>query len=259
MPGTDQEAPALGRQPTLGLTTKVKVPGLIQHCVGTSSDDEPLVRPIIGRDAKNGDRIGVRKKQILRTGRCRHSAGFSMRVGGSRGGFRARDDLPQRRSPDPTVPNTPARPEPSLQTTFAMDDDDTESVASRNSGHEMREEMVGTANRIRRLRLVWDLAQDVLPEVRTAATLIRSLAARVGPVPIRGNVPSAIRRQRWSPLNVPLMWAAAGHQESCPLLEWTSLCAVRSRVMVTHGGEQHEKTTSHATELGLTRSVNTES
>ena len=51
-----------------------------------------------------------------------------------------------------------------------MDDDDMESVASRNSGHEMSEEMVGTTNPIRRLRLVWDPAQDVLPEVRTAAT-----------------------------------------------------------------------------------------
>ena len=39
-------------------------------------------------------------------------------------------------------------------------------------------------------------------------------------MPIGGNLPSAIRRQRWFPLNVPLMWAAAGHQESCPLLEW---------------------------------------
>ena len=129
--------------------------------------------------------------------------------------FRASDDVPQRRSPDPTVPDTPAGQEPLLQTTFAMDDDDTESVASRNSGHDLRDGVAGTANRIRRLR-----AQDLLPEVRTAATLIRSLAARVGPVPTGGNLPSAIRRQRWSPLNVPLMWAAAGHQESCPLLEW---------------------------------------
>ena len=36
------------------------------------------------------------------------------------------------------VPDTLAGQEPSLQTTFAMDDDDTENVASRNSGHEMR-------------------------------------------------------------------------------------------------------------------------
>ena len=60
--------------------------------------------------------------------------------------FRASDDVPQRRSPDPTVPDTPAGQEPSLQTTFAMDDDDTESVASRNSGHEKCEEMAPKAS-----------------------------------------------------------------------------------------------------------------
>ena len=67
---------------------------------------------------------------------------------------------------------------------------------------------------------MWDPAQDVLPEVRTAANLIRSLAARVGPVPHGGMLTGAIRRQRWSPLNVSLMWAAAGHQETRPLVEW---------------------------------------
>ena len=33
-------------------------------------------------------------------------------------------------------------------------------------------------------------------------------------------MPRIVREQRWSPLNVPLMWTAAGHEASTPVLEW---------------------------------------
>ena len=56
---------------------------------------------------------------------------------------------------------------------------------------------------------------DLAPEVRVAANLLRSLATRIG---AHGSVlPGAIRRQRWSPFNGTLMWAAAGQVETCPM------------------------------------------
>ena len=69
-------------------------------------------------------------------------------------------------------------------------------------------------------RLVWDGDQDVPPEVRIAANLIRTLATRVGAVPHGGVMPGTIRRQRWSSLNVLLMWEAARQDETCLLVEW---------------------------------------
>ena len=71
----------------------------------------------------------------------------------------------------------------------------------------------------RRIRLLWNPEMDQAPEVRVAANLLRTLATRIGAVP-HGSVPGAIRRQRWSPCNVPLMWAAAGQAETCPLFVW---------------------------------------
>ena len=44
------------------------------------------------------------------------------------------------------------------------------------------------------------------PEVRNAATLIGVLGTRVGAVPHGNVLLGAIRRQRWSALNVPLIW-----------------------------------------------------
>ena len=65
----------------------------------------------------------------------------------------------------------------------------------------------------RRLRLLWNPEMDLAPEVRVAANLLRTLATRIGAVPQGSVMPGCIRRQRWSPFNVPLMWAAAeqGH------------------------------------------------
>ena len=39
-------------------------------------------------------------------------------------------------------------------------------------------------------------------------------------MPIGGPIPSAILRQRWSALNVPIIWSAAGACTSIPLIEW---------------------------------------
>ena len=46
----------------------------------------------------------------------------------------------------------------------------------------------------------------------------RDLARRIGVVQPGDPVPSAIRQQRWSPLNMPLMWAAAQDEAQHPVL-----------------------------------------
>ena len=66
------------------------------------------------------------------------------------------------------------------------------------------------AHRDRRLRLTW--AQEWHPDARAAECVMRELAARIGHVPPEAPVPRAIRQQRWSPMNVPLMW----RQPACP-------------------------------------------
>ena len=40
-------------------------------------------------------------------------------------------------------------------------------------------------------------------------------------------LPGAIRRQQWSAVYVPLMWAAASGDRECPLLQWLSNAASR--------------------------------
>ena len=48
-----------------------------------------------------------------------------------------------------------------------------------------------------------------LREVQAATQVFRHLAERVGAVDPQGEIPHAIRRQHWSAVHVPLMWAAA--------------------------------------------------
>ena len=80
--------------------------------------------------------------------------------------------------------------------------------------------------RSRRLRLVWDPSvqpraeQQWHREAREVEGLFRTLAGRVGVLPEGAPYPRAIRQQRWSPVNVPLMWAAAGDAPSTPALDW---------------------------------------
>ena len=100
-----------------------------------------------------------------------------------------------------------------LPATFAMDAEDTESLASRNSAVAFVEDMGGDVPVNNwRLRLVWDRDQDVPPEVRTAANLISTLATWRH---ARDNQATTV-----VPLNVPVMWEAARQDEMCPLVEW---------------------------------------
>ena len=55
-------------------------------------------------------------------------------------------------------------------------------------------------------------------EVRATVKFIRDLALRVGPLTAGLILPRALRQQRWSPLNFPLMWTACS-QESGVVVE----------------------------------------
>ena len=92
-------------------------------------------------------------------------------------------------------------------------------VADAPDSHDMR---------LRRVREM--LQREIRPPeglavVRAAATLIQNLAHRVGAVPAGAILPVAIRRQRWSPLTVPLLWGAAGVEQSEAVLEWLTSIA----------------------------------
>ena len=63
-----------------------------------------------------------------------------------------------------------------------------------------------------------------------AANTLNALAERIGPGPADGSVPAAVRRQKWSALNVPLMWAAAGTDADCAVLKYLQTVA---RLMTT--------------------------
>ena len=108
----------------------------------------------------------------------------------------------------------------------AMDLEDTQNVVGNNSltaalecdlAAHVHPEVRGTQCAVagedfprasRRLRLIWN--EDVDPHVRAAQALIEKLVHRVGLVAAGTVLPWAIRQQRWSPMNVPLMWSAAG-------------------------------------------------
>ena len=69
-------------------------------------------------------------------------------------------------------------------------------------------EQVRSAPVTRRLRLVWDRATH--RDVRAAEGLLRNMATRIGGLSVGSDIPRAVRQQRWSPMNVPLMWGRSG-------------------------------------------------
>ena len=72
-------------------------------------------------------------------------------------------------------------------------------------------------------------------DVHKAAQVVRNLADRVGHVNGSQDVPRAIRRQQWSPFNVPLMWAAAAGDDTCPVLQWLASAAQHVESMFVAG------------------------
>ena len=87
-----------------------------------------------------------------------------------------------------------------------------------------------------RLRMIWN--EELHQEAHAAMALMQDLALRVGAIPIGDPMPLSLRRQRWSTLNVPLMWSAAGQEVSTPVLEWlVGAAGAITEPVQFHGGE----------------------
>ena len=80
----------------------------------------------------------------------------------------------------------------------------------------------------RRLTLVWD--EDNVPPQRwhnEARAVEGLLGGRIGALPPGSPIPRVLSRQRWSPVNVPFVWAAVGDGRSTPALDWMIRAAGR--------------------------------
>ena len=103
-----------------------------------------------------------------------------------------------------------------------------------------------------RLRLTWNSSPNSQGhrDARAAENIVRELAGRIGPIPEGGEVPAIVRRQRWSPINVPLMWAAAGGEPSTPVLQWLVQCfPMLHRCIFMRGSRMHRKQCEQVGEL----------
>ena len=70
--------------------------------------------------------------------------------------------------------------------------------------------------------MTWSPNHSGHPQVQAVDRLFSELASRIGSVPEGADEPARLRRQRWSSVNVPLMW------EPPPVLE--SLMGMASRL-----------------------------
>ena len=93
-----------------------------------------------------------------------------------------------------------------------------------------------------------DVASAIHRDTRAVSNLFEQLAGRVGAIPVGGELPRALRQQRWSPVNVPLIWAAAGDDDTNPVLEWLGARALTIQEAVPFHGGQTEP--SQALRLG---------
>ena len=85
-------------------------------------------------------------------------------------------------------------------------------------------------------RLHWQAPQVWHREARGAEKLVRDLASRIGPIPIGAEVPRVVRQQRWSTLNVPLMWGAVSTEDTTPVMEWLVATTIPIEVLEFHEG-----------------------
>ena len=84
--------------------------------------------------------------------------------------------------------------------------------------------------------------------VLEAARTIHNLAQRIGRRDAHGEIPPAVQRQRWSALNVPLMWAAAGGNAGGPVLAWLASAADSVAAQVPYEGTEYAG--RHLAEIG---------
>ena len=129
-------------------------------------------------------------------------------------------------------------------------DSDTESLSTHSAGQIEHQVQNNTSSRIRRrhLRLHWNeqVSRVIHREVRAAANVVENLGRRIGSVPLEGDLPATVRHQRWSPLNVPLFWAAASDSPSCLVLEWIMAAASQiTQPLQFHEGQINPREAAH--------------
>ena len=75
-----------------------------------------------------------------------------------------------------------------------------------------------------------------------------TVVRRIGVVQVGAPLPRALQHQRWSPLNVPLLWEAAGDSPTCTVVDWL----VRTSERIEDPVHLHENnvTVSQAVMLG---------
>ena len=107
---------------------------------------------------------------------------------------------------------------------FDLTQQDTDVSGSDTVSCRSRDERVVEQRRTR-LRLLWDSSRSNHhnhPLVRAPARLFYEASRRIGVVQPWDALPRTLRQQRWSPVNVPLMWEAAGEFHTGPVVDWLS-------------------------------------
>ena len=74
-------------------------------------------------------------------------------------------------------------------------------------------------------------------QVRDAEDFIHSVVSRVGPLNSEDEIPRVLRRQQWSALNGPLMWATGDGDGQCAVLKWLASRTEVLRPVNVGGGE----------------------
>ena len=96
------------------------------------------------------------------------------------------------------------------------------------------------ANIVERALSPQEHASIIRPDdaTRNAALMLTSLAGRAAESPSdTRDIPQCIRRQRWSDLNVPLMWSAASECSTVPpVLDWVTHVTVNAAQIQAHEG-----------------------
>ena len=113
---------------------------------------------------------------------------------------------------------------------------DSEELSDTESGAAQDGEQ---GRRRQSLRLIWN--QEWHRDVLAMERFVRDLATRIGPQVEGAPIPSAVRRQRWSLMNVPIMWAAAGQEQNTPVVDWLVLTLHDAPEVDFHGGQLDAK------------------
>jgi hypothetical protein len=115
---------------------------------------------------------------------------------------------------------------------------DASDSAEDARSHEDEPAVAGMPTSTRGGRRPASVAADARKQVLDAANTLHNLAGRIGPVGPNEEVPPAVRQQKWSALNMPLMWGAAGTAAELPVLKYCRSVAALSLVLVPVAAHQ---------------------